>query len=131
MFLDTTGLSHLWNKIKAKFTKVENDINSINSNLANLSLDTLFGGNNIIQASGDVVAAAKTAPHIINFIVTGATTTNLPSSASVLSSSFNYSVGLVFKRATNQFFILLFSYNTAHIAVGSVNGNTWSGWSIK
>ena len=64
-------------------------------------------------------------------IVTGATTTNLPSSANVPSTAFNYSPGLVFKRTSTQISIMLFSYRYAYIAYGAWNDGTWTGWSIK
>lgn len=101
------------------------------ADLDNLNLNTLFGGDNTIQATGDVIQHAITAQYPINLLVTGASTTNLPNSASVASTNFNYSVGLVLKRTSTQYFIVLFSYRSAYIAYGAYNNGTWSGWSIK
>ena len=112
-------------------TTLSDEIKTTNNKLTNLSIETLFGGDNMIQASGDVVEAAKTAPHLINLITTGSTTTNLPSSSTVDSTAFNYSIGLVLRRTSEQIFIILFSYRTAYIAYGAWNNGGWSGWSIK
>lgn len=114
-----------------KIEELQKEVDELNSKLADINPTTIFGNDNAIQAAGDIVECAKNAPYAINLVYTGATTTNLPSTASVPSTNFNYSAGLVLKRTTTQIFIVLFSYNSAYIAYGSISGNTWSGWSIK
>lgn len=114
-----------------KIEELQTEVDELNTKLMNISIETFLGGTNIIQATGDLVEAAKNAPHIFNLIMTGATTTNLPSSATVPSSNFNYSAGLVLKRTSEQIMIIMLSYNSAYIGYGSYSNGKWTGWGIK
>lgn len=73
---------------------------------------------------GDILAIAQGIVSPITFFITGQATTNLP------DYTYNYSTGMIFRRTSDQIFILIFGRDGS-ITTNSYNAGTWSGWKIR